>query len=459
MGRMDSRRVMTTSSKVVYPVSRYMPRSVYHPPFHRRILPWVFAVIFLVTAPLLVFYTSGYRFNPNKTSIERNGTLIVDSTPRSARVFLNDRDVNDFTPTTLQNLAPGPYSIRVIRDGYLPWEKVLDLKPEQVTFANTISLWADTSPVLLQEGFFTQVSASDDGATLAVIDSTSTQCIFYTTDNRRIQSVALPKNLTTSPQPLRWNQNGTAVVLGGANLNDTAWWTTPDALSRDSGLLPPGQYFWDQNTLIGYDLQKQYTLNTRLRTLATIKLSDAKLGTLEGLTLALNTSTGFLNLRSESILHKVFQLPNGNWQFAGQKDDYTLLKDGNRWLSARIRADGNFAEQMVGDWPRWLPSSDKPTALFLNQNEIWRWQLGDQAELIARQSEPFVQVAWHPDGNTIFVANAKEVYALELDDRGGKQKTSLATFDEVFDFAYADGSLFIAAQKDGVRGLYQRVVD
>lgn len=436
-----------------------MPRSVYHPPFHRRILPWVFAIIFFVTAPLLVFYTSGYRFNPNKVTVERNGTLIVDSTPRFAFVMLNAIDTKDSTPATLQNLAPGPYSLRVTREGYLPWEKVLDIKPEQVTFANAIYLWADAPTILREKGFFSQISASDDGATLAAVDASSTQLIFLTKNNGRLQTVSMPKNLALTPHLIRWNQSGTAIVVGGANPNDMAWWTTPDALSRDSGSLPPGQYFWDQNTLVGFDTTKQYTLNTRFKTLSSDKLADTKLGILEGLTLELNTSTGFLNLRSESILHKLFQLPRGNWQFAGQQDAYTLLKDGDRWLSARIRADGNTAEQVVGDWPRWLASSDQPTALLLNQNEVWRWDLGAQPELIARQSEPFVQVVWHPDGQTIFVADRKDVYALELDNRGGRQKTSLASFETVYDMAYANGTIFIAAEKDGVRGIYERVVE
>jgi hypothetical protein len=188
-------------------------------------------------------------------------------------------------------------------------------------------------------------------------------------------------------------------------------------------------------------------------------LPASQLGALDGLTLEVNTSTGFLNLRSRSILHQLFQLPRGDWQFADQQGAYTLLKDGNRWLAVRIRVDGNRAEEVTGDWPRWLPSSEIPTALFLNQNEIWTWELGSAPVLIARQSEPFVQVAWHPDGQTIFVASKNELYALELDDRGGRQKTSLASFDMIYDMTYADGSIFLNAEMGGVRGMYRRIVD
>lgn len=436
-----------------------MPRSIYEPPFHRRIAPWVFVTIFLVAAPVLIFYTSGYRFNPNKITIERNGTLIVDSVPRGAAVFLNGTNINDATAATLQNLAPGPYNIRVTRNSYLPWEKTLDVRAEQVTFANLIHLWFSAPATLVRQGMFTRLSANSDGDTIAALDASSTEMLFLTTDNRLLTKVRAPESTVIAQAPIRWSDNGTSLLMGGTNMDEEAWWTAPDALSKESGVLPSGQYFWNANELTGYDGERQYTLNPRLRTLSSERLVANRLGILEGLTLEENTSTGFLVLRSRSILHQVFQLPRGNWQFGDQQGSYTLLKDGNRWLAVRIRVDGNRAEEVTGDWPRWLPESDVPTALFLNQNEIWTWALGSQPTLIARQSEPFVQVAWHPDGQTIFVASKNEVYALELDDRGGRQKTSLASFDKIYDMAYADGSIFVTAEQGGVRGMYRRIVD
>jgi hypothetical protein len=415
--------------------------------------------IFLVSAPVLIFYTSGYRYDPNKNTIERNGTLIVDSVPRAAEVFLNGNDTNNPTPTTLQNLAPGPYKIRVTRNAYLPWEKTLDIRAEQVTFANDIHLWLSGSPNLMREGLFTTISANQDGDTLAALDTSSTEILFLSTDSRLISRVLAPDFVKAEQPAMRWSENGTALIIGGGREDDESWWTAPDVLSRESGVLPPGQYFWNANELTGYDGERQYTLNPRLRALASERLIAPRLGTLEGLTLEENTSTGFLVLRSRSILHQLFQLPRGNWQFADQQGSYTLLKDGDHWLAVRIRVDGNTAEELTGDWPRWLPGSQVPTALFLNQNEIWTWQLGSQPTLIARQSEPFAQVAWHPDGQTIFVATKSEVYALELDDRGGRQRMALATFDKIYDMTYADGVLFVSAELGGVRGIYRRIVD
>lgn len=120
---------------------------MYSPPFHRRIVPWIFAAVFLAAAPVLVFYTAGYRWNPKKEKVERNGTLIIGTRPTGARIFLNGNDKGETTPVTIQNIRPGSYNIRVQKDGYHPWEKMMDIQAERVTFANDIPLFKISEPV------------------------------------------------------------------------------------------------------------------------------------------------------------------------------------------------------------------------------------------------------------------------------------------------------------------------
>jgi len=96
-------------------------------PFHRRVLPWLFVLIFLFIAPAVVFYTAGYRWNSKKGVIEKNGTLIIDSMPRGAKIFLNGQMLSDVTPVTLQNTAPGIYNIKLSLDGYHDWSKELSV--------------------------------------------------------------------------------------------------------------------------------------------------------------------------------------------------------------------------------------------------------------------------------------------------------------------------------------------
>src|SRR5689334_14530175 len=119
-------------------------------PFHRRIIPWLYVFIFLGLAPILIFYTAGYRYNPKKNALEKNGSLIIDSIPAGAQVYLDGQATGDTTPVTIQNVTPGLHAIRVERPGDIAWQKNLEVHAEQVTFANKIWLWHLTEPMFVK---------------------------------------------------------------------------------------------------------------------------------------------------------------------------------------------------------------------------------------------------------------------------------------------------------------------
>lgn len=436
-----------------------MPRSHYRAPFHRRVIPWIFITVFIVAAPTLIFYTSGYRFNPNKNTIERNGTLILDTDPGNALIELDGKTTSFRTPETLQSMAPGPYRVRFSLNGFHPWEKTLEIKPEQVTFANTVLLWKDMDPSLLRTIEASHLTANNDGDLAAAYDEQSHSVQFLTANGALLGSLPLPKTLSTSTGMLmRWNQSGTSVLINGRHLNDVGVLVNSDRRTAPA-ILPAGIYFWNGNTLVGHGRTRSYILESRQGSLESEVLTDEQLGQLDGLTLQHNTSTDALVIRSGSILHQLYSLPNGQWQFAGKAQPYQLLKDGEQWLAVRIRATGNESRRITGDEPRWLQDSNIPTAIFLHGNELWVWKLDEEPVLISRQSERFIQAVWHPKGTAIFAASGNTVYAIELDDRNGRIWTPLASFSRIEDFAYLDGVLLIAAEQNNQKGIWRLEVE
>ena len=79
-------------------------------------------------------FAKGYRPNIRDKKIEANGLLVANSFPNGASVFLNDK-LTTATDTTL-HFPPGDYLVRIIKDGYIPWEKNLKIKKELVTQTN-----------------------------------------------------------------------------------------------------------------------------------------------------------------------------------------------------------------------------------------------------------------------------------------------------------------------------------
>ncbi len=222
-------------------------------PFHRRVFLWVFFITFVALAPAVVFYTAGYRWNPKKGAIERNGTLIIDTAPKGATIILNGKTLEDRTPVTIQNVAPGTYTIRLEYKDYHPWEKTLEVKAERVTFANNIRLWPVSEPALelAAEAFAPALSPNE--RVLAFLDGspTGTRLAFY----ELATGIARYVSFATAPDGaharLEWNNAGSAVLIKDGSRAWVALRSAAAAVATAGGgdsaqatSLPPNNYRW-----------------------------------------------------------------------------------------------------------------------------------------------------------------------------------------------------------------------
>ncbi|KAA0205525.1 PEGA domain-containing protein [Candidatus Uhrbacteria bacterium] len=438
-----------------------MPRSVYRPPFHRRILPWVFAAVFVALAPALVFYTSGYRINPKKVGIERNGTLIADSRPSGARISLNGQATRRVTPSTIQDLPPGPYALRFERDGYLAWEKTLDVRAEQVTFADNVRLWRVGEPRLVAAGRALALEAASGLNVAAALIATSTGAEIRFIRGGALAEPFRPDGLSTSTVPtLTWNPGGNAVLVDYATAEDGRdAWASSDLFGPSQGNLQPATYAWDGSLLVSHEDGARTVINPRRQTLERFALPEGVLAEADAFDLVMNTSTGAILIQPRSILRRVYELPSGDWTLAGTGGPFTLLRDGDTWLAVKSNGEPE-PETVQGQRPTWNNAGQASRAVVVHQNELWLWTPGEPPRLLLRRSEPFTDAVWHRQGLHLFVSTQDRVFALELDDRGGFLITDLATgFENIRAIAYSETAIYIAGSKDGVEGLYERVIE
>lgn len=83
-----------------------------------------------------IFLARGYRFDiPNK-SLAPTGILVATSDPDGAQVFIDDK-LRTATNNTI-NLAPARYRVKIIKEGFTPWEKQVEIKKEEVYKTNVI---------------------------------------------------------------------------------------------------------------------------------------------------------------------------------------------------------------------------------------------------------------------------------------------------------------------------------
>lgn len=111
----------------------------------RTVIFILFVVLFILIAPLVVFYSQGYRLDFKEMKIVQTGGLYFRVTPGRADVYLNGkirRGTSIITNSAfIENLLPQNYEIEIKKDGYYSWGKTLQVKEKEVTEAKNIILF------------------------------------------------------------------------------------------------------------------------------------------------------------------------------------------------------------------------------------------------------------------------------------------------------------------------------
>jgi hypothetical protein len=107
----------------------------------RSIAFYCAVALFIVFLPIILAYALGYKIDYSEFKIYKTGILYIESHPAGASIFINDRKMPDVTPARIEELKPGIYRVAVKREGFYPWERELEARPNMVTRADRIVLF------------------------------------------------------------------------------------------------------------------------------------------------------------------------------------------------------------------------------------------------------------------------------------------------------------------------------
>jgi len=128
----------------------------------RRVLAIILISAFIIGAPLLILYTSGYRYSFKKQKVSTAGSLVLETEPRGAFVEIEELDDNFTTPIRINNLQENTYNVKISKDGYFSWNKNLKVVSMLTTFAEDIILYKDEAPnQILEETILNPQSLPD----------------------------------------------------------------------------------------------------------------------------------------------------------------------------------------------------------------------------------------------------------------------------------------------------------
>lgn len=119
--------------------------------FHRRLIYITFIFVFLLLAPLVLLYASGFRYNFQKNLFQKTGALTIDTNPDNAEVWLDGKLFKAHSPTRVTDLLPKEYNIKISKAEYLDWQKKINVYEAQGVFLNYIQLFKkDVFPVYIE---------------------------------------------------------------------------------------------------------------------------------------------------------------------------------------------------------------------------------------------------------------------------------------------------------------------
>ena len=97
----------------------------------------LFVLILVIGGTYIIsFFARGYQISTKgKLSFLATGIISATSKPKAASVYINDKLITATDDTI--NLPPNEYTIKIIKDGYLPWQKTVQIKKELVYQTDT----------------------------------------------------------------------------------------------------------------------------------------------------------------------------------------------------------------------------------------------------------------------------------------------------------------------------------
>lgn len=132
------------------------------------IISIVTLVIIAIVAGVAIFLAKGYTFSPKEKRIVGTGIITVTSEPDAASVYI-DGHLTTATNATVSSLSPKDYSVKIIKEGFIPWEKKVTVNEGLVTAVKVTLFPAIPTIYPLTFNGVESPTLSPDGSKLAYI--------------------------------------------------------------------------------------------------------------------------------------------------------------------------------------------------------------------------------------------------------------------------------------------------
>lgn len=99
----------------------------------RRLYLLVFVILFFLTAPVIVLFAQGYRFDSVNNIFVHSGSVTIKSVPRDIEIFVDGKERKKSSLSiingsyTINGIRPGVHTITCKKEGYTTWSKTVNV--------------------------------------------------------------------------------------------------------------------------------------------------------------------------------------------------------------------------------------------------------------------------------------------------------------------------------------------
>jgi hypothetical protein len=434
---------------------------------HRRIIYSIFIVAFLVILPLIILHSTGYRFNSKKSILQKTGIIFLESKPKDVDIFINGKIVENRSPVRIKNLLPNKYDIRISKEGYMDWQKRVDVYDGQTTFLQYVRLFKDNGQpgALISGDILEMQKGKNDNALLLKELRDGYELALYDFESNE-ELIIFESNVELSSFKFVENDNKVLVRTGGD------YWLIDTAEPEERVYLNDkiGESF--ENLKLD-EFNSNFIFYQSLGQLKRLNLSDDSIYELEFYPIDYLVRGDEFYLLTEdslnSIFLKKFRLADStqpevllslstdsDYKLEYADDSFVLIFNDDRLIV--LDQEEKSKEVIAGvDYYEW--NGSKTEFLFGNDFELWSYRPYEEYDkyiLFTRTGEDIKMACWYkPDTHLFFVAdnNIKVIENLVSD----RVVNEIIGTDRI-DFAAANkkgDKLYFVGQVGGDNGLFE----
>lgn len=411
--------------------------------------PWRIAIMtvlissFFILAPLLVLYTSGFRYDPTNREFTTTGVISVDTKPQDAEVYVDNKYIGNKQPLRLDGLAPGIYEVKVSKTGYHDFNTVLTVRSHETSYIKGVTLWQKTNVSVLQK------TSAEPILQVGINSNTPTNYFFVTQNSTSsILNIVSKTNDQFETKSFSVNKTGNYTFDCSTQKNHCAWWSNTEkkikliSLDDTATVLSffATSYRWQwsgSRTTLGFletnngiqAIDRNYLLSPIDHTTSSVWFIDNQ-GTQVSVALS-ETATQIIDGNNESFA------------MIKNPESIEIITDLRGAASHEtIRANNFFHQFSNHRWLLWSPWE------IISVNDT-----NGQQGIIYRSDKPIQQVLGLEPTGSILMITENKIIAF---NPGYFTTQELAYFDHIYTAAVDEKSrtIIIAGTKDATTGIF-----